>query len=292
MRIIKEINTYLYNKNTNTKIMHISDIHYSGACDSKRLDFLYKKLSNYEVDYICITGDLIDSNNVIYDAFNKSLLINWLKKISSNRKVLISLGNHDLFKRVGSSVEKCYNKTFWSEINNINNIYLLDNTYYEDDKVFAVGYTQSFDYYYKYKKEDVNIMYNELRCLNIKLNNNKLKVLLMHSPICFKDEKIYNKLKEYDLILSGHMHNGMVLPIIDEIFDNNVGLISPSKKLFPPLARGNVHNDNILIISPGILKLHITVTPLIRWLNIFFPVPINIINVGKYKYSKTYNYHK
>ena len=88
------------------------------------------------------------------------------------------------------------------------------------------------------------------------------------------------------------MHNGMVLPLIDEIFDNNVGLISPSKKLFPPLARGNVHNDNILIISPGILKLHITVTPLIRWLNIFFPVPINITNVGKYKYSKTYNYHK
>ena len=41
-------------------------------------------------------------------------------------------------------------------------------------------------------------MYNELRRLNIKLNNNKLKVLLMHSPICFKDEKIYNKLKELD----------------------------------------------------------------------------------------------
>lgn len=297
IKIFKEINTTFYNKyvSKDIKILHISDIHYSGIKNMKRLNFLYEKLSKYKVDYICITGDLIDSNNIIENSINYSFILGWLKKLTNISKVLISLGNHDIFTRIGKDLKKLYNKQFWNDVRNIDNIYLLDNESYRDDSVYVFGYTQSFNYYYKKKDEDKNIMLKEIDKYNVtKVPNNKLKICLMHSPICLQYKDIEDRLNCYDLILSGHMHNGMIPPIIDELFDNNIGLIAPNKKLFPKTARGILIKDNITIISPGITKLHNTVSPLIRWGNIFFPIGINVIDISNDKcdVKKSYKYHK
>ena len=79
--------------------MHISDIHYSGLKDSSRLEKLYNIIKNYKTNYICITGDLIDSNNVVESDINSKYLIEWIKKLSKLSVILISLGNHDIFLR-------------------------------------------------------------------------------------------------------------------------------------------------------------------------------------------------
>lgn len=275
--------------------MHISDIHYSGIKNMKRLNYLYNKLSEYKVDYICITGDLIDSNNIIENSINYSFILEWLKKLTNISKVLISLGNHDIFTRKGKNLKKIYNKKFWENISSIDNLHLLDNSSYSDSNVYVFGYTQSFDYYYKNKHEDKNIMLKEIKKYEVlKVQKNKLKICLMHSPICLRYKDIENSLDCYDLILSGHMHNGMVLPIIDEMFDNNTGLIAPNKKLFPKIARGILIRNNIVIISPGIIKLHSTTSPLIKWGNILFPIGINIIDISNSmcNITKTYKYQK
>ncbi len=293
----KVITTTAYNKyvKKDIKILHISDIHYSGIKDRKRLNKLYKKISTYKVDYICITGDTINSNNIVEKRINRDCIISFLNKISMISKVIISLGNHDIFTRVGKDLKKYYDKEFFNMIRNIKNVYLLDNEYYSDDDVYIYGYTQSFNYYYKYKKEDKNIMLNEINKLNI--NNNlpdKLRICLMHSPICLEYDEVVESLDSYDLILSGHMHNGIVLPIIDELFDNNVGLVSPGRKLFPKIARGVINKNNIVIVSPGTVKFAKDVSIFIRWANILFPNGINIIKVSNkntdtsisYKYEK------
>jgi len=49
------------------------------------------------------------------------------------------------------------------------------------------------------------------------------------------------------------------------------------------MARGIIIDNNILSISAGMIKFHVTVTPLIRWANIIYPIPINIINVTNKK---------
>lgn len=298
IKLLKETKITFYNDkiNKNISILHISDIHYSGINDKNRLDYLYNKLKEYKVDYICITGDLIDSNNIIEKNINKIYITEWLKKLTSISKIIISLGNHDIFTRVNKGLKKYNNREFWKELRNINNLYVLDNTYYSDKDVYIYGYTQSFNYYYRKKQEDKFKMLKEIDELKIcsNLSNNKLKICMIHSPIHLKNKEIKEKLDVYDLILCGHMHNGIVPPIIDEIFDNNVGLIAPNKKLFPKMARGIIKDKNLIIISSGIKKINITTNLLIRWANVLFPIGINKIDIVNTKcdVSKTYKYYK
>ena len=144
------------------KIMHISDIHYSGLKDSSRLDKLYNIIKNYKTNYICITGDLIDSNNVVESDINSKYLIEWIKKLSKLSVILISLGNHDIFLRNRHKLVKYYNKDFWNRIRSINNVYVLDNEAYSDKNIYVYGFTLSYEYYYKYKKESVKLLLDEI----------------------------------------------------------------------------------------------------------------------------------
>ena len=123
---------------------------------------------------------------------------------------------------------------------------------------------------------------------------NKYRVLLMHSPVCIKNNEIKNKLSKYDLILCGHMHNGVILPGLDELLKNNGGLIAPRKGLFPKYARGIIKDKNIVVISGGITKIARCVNIPFRWLNIFFPMSINYITItnDKNKVNETFKYYK
>ena len=93
----------------------------------------------------------------------------------------------------------------------------------------------------------------------------------MHSPICISDKIIKKELNKYDIVLSGHMHNGVVPPVLDELFDNNRGIIDPHKKVFPKNARGIIKNDNVTIISSGVTKISNSAGKMLKWLDIFFP---------------------
>ena len=77
----------------------MSDIHFSKCVKNKKLNYITNYINKEQPNYILIPGDLIDSNNDIEVLNEKDRLINWLKKISKNTIVLISLGNHDMFKR-------------------------------------------------------------------------------------------------------------------------------------------------------------------------------------------------
>ena len=104
--------------------------------------------------------------------------------------------------------------------------------------IYFYGFTQSFDYYYKNKCESLDLLLNEIDNNNVNRTYGKYKVLLMHSPIFIDNKIVREKLSSYDLILSGHMHNGCIPPIIDELFKNDRGIIAPNKKIFPKNARG------------------------------------------------------
>jgi hypothetical protein len=66
-----------------------------------------------------------------------------------------------------------------------------------------------------------------------------------------------------------------------EIFNNNVGLIAPNKRLFPKFARGIIKNKNVIVISSGITKISNSAGKALKWLNIFFPIGINYIEISK-----------
>lgn len=278
--MFKETKTIIHtNKiNEDIKLLIFSDVHYISIKDKKRLEKLYDKIKKYDIDYICIIGDLIDKNEIK----DKKYFIGWITKLSEIKPLIISLGNHDL------KIKKSKSNNLWNIIKNIKNVYLLDNRGLKLNELYFYGFTQSSKYYSKNKKEDYKIMLEEINKYKIlNIPKNCFNILLMHSPICLKENKVENKLKKYDLILCGHMHNGIVPPIFDELIKNNIGLVAPNKSLFPKNARGIIKKDNIIIISSGINKLSRSVNFFIRIFNFIFPLGINYVILSNNKEYKT-----
>lgn len=269
---------YMYkivSNNVNLKIALISDIHYSYKINRKVFNKILKKFNNIKPDYICIPGDIIDEStdydSNVYDFFEK------LSKIS---KVIISLGNHDL-----SSFDKSkmtYNDSKWYEsLKKIKNLYVLNNEQVTFNNITFTGYTASFS-------EDNTFIDNPNNTLKdlkkLKFSVNEYNILLCHSPqSILGSDALYNNtfIKNQNLILCGHMHNGMVPPIIDKIFKSNTGIIAPSKKFFPKYSRGLIKfNNTTLIICKGITKLakH---SSFLRPLKYLYPIEIEQILINK-----------
>lgn len=291
-KIIK-YKTYNEKLKNNINILHLSDIHYLGSRDNKLLDDLYKKIKNYKLDYIIITGDIIDCRKSIIKDENKKELKDFFEKISKISKVIISYGNHDMYREVKRKFINEFDSLFWKKMSSIKNITILNNNSYEDKNIYVYGYTASIEYYYP--KERKEIMLKEITSLEINKNlKNKYNICLIHSPFFLDNKDINDKLNGFDLILSGHMHNGLMPPILDEIVENNKGIISRDFDIFPNMTRGYVNKENIKIISSGINKLHSHKLFFLNPFNIFFPRGFNIISIKnkKCKFTTEYKYEK
>lgn len=256
--------------------IHIGDIHYNETTSTKKLEYIKYAIEDAHPDYIFITGDLLDKPKITKNKEKIKLLVSWLNSLGNIAKVFISLGNHDII------LEEDYK--FFNKLNDINNIYVLNNQSYEDENVFISGFTLPTNYYYNIEKhEDEDALLETLQNkfnLVTNLPKKKYKVALIHSPILLSEKKVVEKLKEYDLILSGHMHNGLIPRILDKIIKNNYGLISPDKRFFAKNTRGKIKTKYYtIIITGGITKLSPSSTKILSKLNGLYPISINKITV-------------
>ena len=256
--------------------IHIGDIHYNETTSAKKLEYIKYAIEDAHPDYIFITGDLLDRPKITKNKEKIKLLVSWLNSLGNIAKVFISLGNHDIILEEGYK--------FFNKLNDINNIYVLNNQSYEDENVFISGFTLPTNYYYNIEKhEDEDALLETLQNnfnLVTNLPKKKYKVALIHSPILLSEKKVVEKSKEYDLVLSGHMHNGLIPRILDKIIKNNYGLISPDKRFFAKNTRGKIKTKYYtIIITGGITKLSPSSTKILSKLNGLYPISINKITV-------------
>ena len=242
----------LENKKINTKIVHISDIHFAHKYKIKRLKMIENKIKKINPEYICITGDTIDVHNVVNEE-NFKYLIEFINNLSKIGKVIISVGNHEYVK----AEKKGFSKTEdieWLKQLESENIIVLDNDIYEDNNISFIGYNPDFEYYYIIKEKDPK-NYNEQIEQLIEKTKNEYKILLLHTPIIIFRNDNYKNIKNFDklsLVLSGHTHGGMIPSFIP----GNFGIISPTREKFPKNVRGRINIENTtVIISSGIMKL-------------------------------------
>ena len=281
MNKIKIQEDTIYNKYAyhDIKIIHIADIHFNINIKNKKLISLSKCINLEKPDYIIITGDTIDTGEITNNYEKIQELISFFKCITNNNKVIISLGNHDIYNGYQS---------FFEELNKINNLFVLDNKAYTDEFVYIGGLTLPKDYYYnKNHDESVKIFIENIdknsKLFN-KLPSNKVKIALIHSPIKLTDSKVLAKLSSYDLILSGHTHDGMVPDFLKPLFKNNTGIISPYKKLFPKIARGKIVNKDkniTIIITGGVTKLSLKSAKSLSKLSFVYNTSVNRIIITK-----------
>lgn len=184
------------------KIVHLSDIHYGSIINKKELKNIVEKVNSIKPDIVVLTGDIsTDGLN------NKQLeeVSNLLSKINANIGKYIIKGNHDYkFDKWDILVE---NSGFTDLNDNYELIYIS-----QTKPILLAGISTNLygTLNIKDKIKPINDYLN-----NQEQNNSNYNILLIHEPD-FIEEIDYNK---FNLILSGHSHNGQVrLPFFGAIY--------------------------------------------------------------------------
>ena len=220
--IIKEYK--VVNKNIDTsfygfKIVHFSDLHYGMSVDEKVLSNLVDKINKTKPDIVVFTGDLIDKKKN-YTESDTKLLTKYLSKIKSSYGNYYVNGDDD--ENINSFDSIMVNSNFKSLNNNYEVI-----TSEKNKKILISGISTN-----------ANIkIFNDI----FKDDDYSYKIIMMHYPDNYDLISKYN----FDLVLSGHSHNGQVrLPYIGALVKMN-----NSKKYYDPYYK---INDTDMYISGGI----------------------------------------
>ena len=310
MKLFHETTIKLFSKQE-LKICILSDIHFSYRVKSKKLNSLREKLAHRKPDYIFIPGDIVDSNNMIEKESEEKRLLNWLESLGKIAPTIISKGNHDVYRKcskeerekTGDKWQIFENTAFVKKVNHLENVTYLDNKVFEDENVYILGLTLSPKTYCLLKDEkkvmknsetgeDVEEFLKTLKSLKKSIKNlpkDKKKFALIHSPASLSDKKIKAELSEFDYLISGHMHNGLVLPVVFELWPSNRGFISASKKLIAKNTRLSKKTlKEGLIITGAVTTWHESVGAAHNF-NVLYPsyfTTLKFINNKSYKVPK------
>ena len=288
----------LYNKNVKNdfKVVALGDIHLSKSVDKIKIIAIKKQIKEEKADYNVFLGDFVSTPKELENKEIQEQLLDLIKASALVAPTMIILGNHDFInknkdKNNKYSIEN--NKAFWEKVTSINNVYLLDNKLYQDNQVLFMGYKETLKYYYNNESyEDLEVFFNDFKSypkLYKNLPKDIIKIGLIHSPEYAKLEKNNMLLRDYDLLISGHNHDGC----IPFGFGNfTFGIISPKKKIFPKEARGYrvLNTGTSLLISGGITKIQECAPKVLHPFNHLCPMQMDTITftnkLDHYKISK------
>ena len=290
---VRESTFYSDCVNKDIKILSVGDIHLSKNVDLFSVDKLLKLIDSINPDYIMILGDTVDTPMEL--SYDKRLLeLDVLIKNCSNiGKTFIILGNHDYYYDKPNDLMTI--STIWDKYKDANTHILIDQSY-TDDNIFVGGYLQKGSAYFKdgSNMEDDLAFYNDLsskESLVKDLPSDKYKIFLNHSPEPIQSSMNQELLKDYNLVITGHYHNGVVPNILEGILPKNKGLLTPRRNVFPAEARGIVKlpTGTYLIYNGGWTKIPATAKDFMCSFDKYFNRDIDVTTVtNNYEYFDSF----
>ncbi len=238
-------NHKITNKNCKTPITiaHISDLHYYIGMNSEMLFDIYYEFEQTKPDIICFTGDLLEDAKLSQNSKVKSTLHGWIYALSSVAPIFIIRGNHDSLTKTKNGWLYYNTDEFFEYFKNFKNVHVLNNETITLNNVAVSGldtgmhseeyYTEQIEALESFKK----LLKPSLTEITRELAPDALNLLMVHSPrnILSEIDSIYN------IILSGHMHNGILPNFLDKMIKGNRGLLAPiDYKPFIENARGEI----------------------------------------------------
>lgn len=244
-----------------TEIVQISDLHTSELTPSKKYEDILKAVDEKQVDYILVLGD------IIHDAMRiDKRLVPFFSELSSlaKKRLLVIKGNHDtltLDKETSGKWKHFSSKDFFDKLSQIDAVSILENQqiYFSEDNISFLGL--DFDGYkhYEVERESEEDFIKTVNGLNINIDPKHYNICLSHSPRNIMDKDVISKTQlaySLDLILSGHMHNGvtpywmepafnLLFKILKNDYPNTKGIFDPleSNSLFPTFTRGMISDE-------------------------------------------------
>lgn len=219
------------------KIVQLSDFHSKGYRGTT--DKIIEEIKNINPDIVVMTGDMIS-----WDIKNIEELEKLIKELAIIFPIYYINGNHEQLAEILNT--KKYER-FINEIRQLGVITINDSfiqvtkgieciNLYEID----IPLDEAKGMYIDESKINENYVENTLGIID----SNKFNILLAHNPLCIDEYSEWGA----DLVLSGHMHGGIVrIPFI------NKGIMSPERKVFPKYDAGEFEVENTtMIINRGI----------------------------------------
>lgn len=186
------------------KIAHITDIHYGENIKKKELEKLKDKINSLKPDIIVFTGD-ISTDGLSNEHIEEVSEI--LSEMDANIGKYAIKGNHDYhFKKWDLLFEN-------SGFINLNDTY--EAIYKNETTPIILSGISTNLYGTKNIKDKIEPIYEHLNNYNEDSKKYAYSILLLHEPDFVKEIDS----SKFDLVLSGHSHNGQVrLPLIGAIY--------------------------------------------------------------------------
>ena len=219
------------------KIVQLSDFHSQGYRDTT--EKLISKVKDINPDIIVMTGDM-GSWDMEYIEEVKILI----KSLVEVYPIYYIDGNHEHLAEISRPGRYVAFNEFMQElgVTTIKNDYV--EIYKGNKSINLYGINLPLDgatglYVNRFQLEE-----NYVEKTLSEADKEKFNILLAHTPTFIKQYSQWGA----DLVLSGHMHGGIV-----RIPFTNIGLLSPGRTIFPRYAAGKFKvNDTTMIVNRGI----------------------------------------
>lgn len=204
----------------------------------KENEKLLQKIREIDPDMILIAGDMLNAKPGA--DFSKTAA--FLKRLAEEYKIIYGMGNHEhrisLYPEVYGSMKQDY----WNAIKHENIIPLVNEKIeFEKNGIVIYGSQTDKRFYKRFKLQKMEESY--LPKLLGECKEKYFNILLAHNPDYFENYAAWGA----DLVLSGHVHGGIVrLPFLG-------GVISPACRLFPKYDGGIFREGrSTMLLSRGL----------------------------------------
>ena len=227
----------------------LSDLHNKSYGDKN--EKLLKSIDKLAPEAVLIAGDILTAK----PGKNYGVAIDLLKELAKKYPIYYGMGNHEtrlfLYPEVYGDMGINYEK----ELSGIQIGFMRNESREWGDNIRITGLDMKRAYYKRFKKEPMDNSY--LPETLGTADAEKYEILLAHNPDYFEEYAAWGA----DLVLSGHVHGGMMrLPILG-------GIVSPAFKFFPKYDGGLFkQGKSTMILSRG-LGMH--------------TIPVRIFNPGE-----------
>lgn len=166
------------------KVGFISDVHLNKIFDGKKLDMALHQLENQGVELVLLGGDFVDNDSSVIEPGIENII----KKYKFPKGIYAVLGNHEYYGGVEKNIKYIKDK----------GIEMLRDEILTIDNINIVGRDDRTN---RFRKPLIEIL-NEI-------NNDFPIIVIDHNPGSLQ-EGIENNI---DFQLSGHTHNGQLIPM-------------------------------------------------------------------------------
>lgn len=212
---------------------------------------LLRSIDKLAPEAILIAGDILTAK----PENSYEVALELIKNLASKYPVYYGMGNHETRLFLYPEVYGDMGKNYEEDLKKIKVDFLRNESRECKDNIRITGLDMKRDYYKRFKKHPMDISYLTETLGEVKPE--EYEILLAHNPEYFEEYARWGA----DLVLSGHVHGGMMrLPILG-------GVVSPAFRLFPKYDGGLFKiGTSTMILSRG-LGMH--------------TIPIRIFNPGE-----------